>query len=342
MGWAGLALAAAGLALVRRAWRTWLPLLALPLATLAAFSTQGYRFDRHLVPSFGVLALLAGVAIAALAGRHRTAGVLLALGAAVAPLAASVGYTQAIRRPSTRDRALDWLVAQVPPGSRVALAVEGLGLDLRRYEVLRLRAVRPRNRAQALGADVVVSWRHGDEATLAGLPVAFVARPDSPWAGATIRVRLVPRERRPAYRAVALDGAKVTASQGARLEVLGDGRLSALWAARHSGPEWITIDLGRPVCLARIELHPGPGGDASGRGLTLAASGDGGRWRRLRMQPGRPSSHQIGERSQVLLFAPVESRAVRVARTGRHRRAWILAGLRLDALPEACAAPRRE
>ena len=60
LGLPGVLFAVAGIALGRRQWRDWLPLLVFPLVTVAAFSTATIHQERFLVPALGVLALSDG------------------------------------------------------------------------------------------------------------------------------------------------------------------------------------------------------------------------------------------------------------------------------------------
>ncbi|MBI3932461.1 MAG: glycosyltransferase family 39 protein [Acidobacteria bacterium] len=207
LGPVGAALAPADLAVAAGQWRRWAPLVALPLVTAAAMATSEIRFDRHMVPSFGVVALLAGAAVDALA-RRRVA--LVAVAAAVTaffPLAASVSYVRELARPGTRDLALDWVEANVQPGARILSAVPGLGFDKTRYEVLEVPRKRKAARIQALHSDVVVTAGAEARTVLRDVAPAFVARPRSPFAGPPIQVRLVPLARRALYRPVPLLGA---------------------------------------------------------------------------------------------------------------------------------------
>ena len=335
LGLPGAILVLAGFVTVRREWRTWAPLAVLPLTTLAVFATQGYRFERHLVPSFGVLALLAGVATDRIAARFGAPAAALAAVLAVGfPLASSVSYVRAISRPGARDIALDWVEAHLPAGSRVVTTVPGFGLDRGRFEVVALKRLTPASRIQVLAADAVVTSAPGDEALVHDLPAAFVARPETRFAGRAVRVRTIPPEARPAYRAVPLGGARLQASQNApALLALQDGRLDTRWDVkrRPTLEDWVEVMLEAPVRLARIELMLGDRPADAGRGLIVSVSEDGVRWRRIRTLPGRSTvESQSGPPSQVFLFDPVRARGVRVIQGTREGRRWGIAELRLD------------
>jgi hypothetical protein len=343
LGWPGILLLLVGLSQARRHGRTWLPLLVLPLVTLAAFATQEYRFDRHIVPSFGVLALLAGLGAARIADYHAGLAVAAALASAAVPATRTVAYLRSLSQPGAKDAAVEWITSHVPPGARIVSTVEGLGLDPGRFEVLALPRLRERSRLQVLNADVVVSARPGDEAVLRELPLAFVARPETAAAGRPLRIRLIPTEARPRYVPVALDRARFKASQNVEaLPALHDGRLDTRWEApaRPEGGEWIRVDLDTVETLGRIELSLGGRPDGAGHGLQLGLSADGLHWTRLQPLSGRPGDHQVGSPSQVLLFPPTRARIVRIIQTGRGTRPWAVAELRLDAVSPA--GPRSE
>ncbi len=341
LGWPAAALALAGLVAVRREWRTWVPFVVLPAATLVVFATQEYRFDRHLVPSLGSVALLAGVSIDSVARRRAFAGAALFLAAASFPAVASVAYLRSISQPGTKDVALDWIEANVPPGARILTTIGGFGLDRRRYEVMSLRRLRPRNRLQLGAVDAIVTSRPGDETLLHGFPPAFVARPSTPAAGRPVRVRLVPAEQRPRLVPVSLEGARFKASQNAdALPALRDGRLDTRWEAapRRGHEEFVRVDLPAPALVGRIELALGDRPDAASRGVVVSLSEDGVHWRRLRPLPGRPGEGQLGAASRLLLFEPIPARAVRIITTGRGR-PWAIAELRIDAVSPPAPPP---
>jgi hypothetical protein len=341
LGPTGTALAVAGLALAAREGRRWAFLLVFPAATLVAFSQSEFHFERHLVPSFGVVALLAGLALARLAaGRPRlAAGVGLV--ALAFPLAASLSYVRAVSSPGTRDRAVDWIAANVPPGARVLSTIPGLGLDRTRWEVLEVTRLGGWGPGLAREADAVVSSGPAAEQAFRQLPVAWAARPESPFQGRVVRVRRADPAARALYVAVPLDRAALSASQAAdALEALRDGRDATAWTARRrpGRREWLQATWPDPVALARIELLL-PEGDAAARGLAVAVSRDGVRFARVASVAARPApAAQLPPRSQVLLIEPARVRGVRVVQTGKPARLWSVAELRLHGLSRAASA----
>jgi Dolichyl-phosphate-mannose-protein mannosyltransferase len=128
-GWACCAAALAGVVLVaRRSWMRALLLAAVPIALFIYLSTQVRFFGRWLLPAYPALALLAGVAIAALVrlvpgGRLVRAAALAAVGLAVLaqPILADVRTARLLGRTDTRQLARNWLVAHYPARLRIVI-----------------------------------------------------------------------------------------------------------------------------------------------------------------------------------------------------------------------------
>jgi 4-amino-4-deoxy-L-arabinose transferase-like glycosyltransferase len=329
--------------------RRWLPLLCLPLVTVAVMGSQRFLFSRHLLPSLGVPALLAGLAVERLA---RVASRRFALPPAVAsgalglllaalPLAHSVAYVREIARPGTRDLALDWAEANVPDGARVLSTVERLGLDERRMELTEVLRLGPHDRPLPLEMDYVLATAADDARALEGLVEQARFEPGSAVAGPTIRALVVPVALRPSYRPVAVEPGMLSASENAaELARACDGDSETLW--RTLDPQrpgdWLAVALGAPVDLARIELRLGPHGRLAARELQVAVSPDGDTWTDVRSRPARPpldrQRPEAGAGSQVLVLTPpVHTRFIRIGlrRSGAHR--WGVAELRLLAVP---------
>jgi F5/8 type C domain len=310
-------------------------------------ATQRFLFWRHLLPSLAVPAVLAAVAIQVLAvAAARRARVnasvlagVLGLAAALPPLARSLEYVRDVRAPGTRDQALDWVQAHVPPGARVLSTVERLGLDARMLELSESAALGPHDRPLALEMDYVVATGADDARALDGLVEQARFLPGSAVAGPVIRVVAVPEAARPAYRPLPLGPRMLTASENAgELFLAADGDLATLW--RTADPQrpgdWLAVALAEPVFLARVELLLGPHERFAAREVQLAVSSDGVQWMDVRSR----AAHPVPERqraalvSQVLVLAPpVRARHVRVGlrRSGAHR--WGVAELRLFAAP---------
>ena len=131
LGWAGLAAALAGAAVVlRRDLVRGLILVALPLALLAYLALQSRYFGRWLLPAYPALALLAAVGIGALAdlvatGTRATRGALVAAALTLIviaqPLLADIRSAQVLGREDTLSQARSWLDERFPPELRVAV-----------------------------------------------------------------------------------------------------------------------------------------------------------------------------------------------------------------------------
>jgi hypothetical protein len=138
LGWAGLALAGAGMVLAcRRADRraAWL-LLPVLLGLGVVICSQRLVWDRWVLPMIPLLAIFAGAAVVALAdrvaGRARApmglATVALAMAALAVPMGAHDIAQAHGRMDDTRQRASAWAVAHIPAGSSVM--IEHFAFDL--------------------------------------------------------------------------------------------------------------------------------------------------------------------------------------------------------------------
>lgn len=133
LGWVAALAALAGAVLeFRRDVVRALILVAFPLALFAYLSLQARFFGRWLLPTYPVLAMLAGTALAQAAGALRplqkgTVPIcygVLALFVAIAiaqPLAADVRTATLLGKTDTRQEARDWLVANNPDALRVVI-----------------------------------------------------------------------------------------------------------------------------------------------------------------------------------------------------------------------------
>jgi hypothetical protein len=338
LGLAGALLAGAGLITALRAWRTWTPLLLLPLTAVAVHATSHVRHDRFMLPSLGVVALLAGLAVDRLSRRHPRVALGLALASLALPAAASVGYVREVSRPGTRDLVLDWFETRVAPGAKVVTSIDSLGLGPDRYDVLRLTRIDQRSRRQALEADLIVMTDYDDGESVKDLPELFTTEPQGRFAGPRISVRGVPEERRPRYRRIALDRARLSASDKEEdLGALQDGRLDTAWRVWGSPDSnaWLQVDFTTATRLARVELCLDERGRGAGKRIEIQVAEDGRGWRPVSTLPGRPAvDEQAGMPSQVLLLEPVDARGVRILSAGAGARRWSVAELRLDALDD--------
>lgn len=335
-GVAGALLAAAGLLLSLREWRRWLPLALYPLATVAVMGTSELRFDRHMIPSFCVVGLLAGLAVQRIAASRRGVALALGVGLLAPPLAASVVWVERIRRPSALDVALDWIESRAEPGARILSYVPELGVDPARYELLRGDPSDPSPRVED-AVDLVVH-RAGDGIG-PGLELLLEAPPRVPTWERAIRIDRSPERRR--GRPVPLQAGQLVASEGFdQLPALVDGDLHSFWSTR--GPQrpgdFLEVDLGVPTPVTRVELVLGPRVRRFARALHVFVreACDGG-WRRVGFRLGRPPvGEQVAEpRSQLLLIDPVQSCGVRLVQMGRRNKPWGAAELRIAGPGEA-------
>ena len=327
LGVAGLGLALAGAVVVRREWRRWVPLAVFPVVCVAVFSTAEVNRDRFLLPALGVLAVFAGAAVAWIAARSRPLGVAVALLAAGAPLVQSVRYLAAIGRAGTRDQALDWIAANAPAGARIVTTLPELGLHRARHEVIAVDAADERAAVAGRAADFFVT----SDPPAGFAPVHAIA-PRDVHAGPPIVIARA--EQPPRFEAVRLGPRHVSASENAAaVAAMTDGSLATRWesAAPQAPGTTIEVQLDEPRRLARVELALGDRPRHFAANLHVLVLRDDGTWSRVRVVDGRPPvTEQLGPPSQVLLFAPVTTRGLRLVQMGRRVRPWSVADLRVD------------
>ncbi len=336
LGPLGALLAAAGLALVlARSARRWLPFLLLPPLTAAVFASTDFHFARHMLPSLSVVALLAGVALERLGRRWPLPALLLALAALALPLRESRLYLRTIALPSTRDMAVDWLSGAAGRGARVVTTLNSLGLDPRRFEVLRLKELGPLAKLQLDQAEAAVTLAVEEHAgALAGWPATLPLMPPGRYSGLPVVVRLRDARPEPAWLPLAAAQLESKVAPGL-LPALVDGRADSCWsvpAAEARGAD-LVVRWARPTRVAQVELVLGAPLEP-GLALRLQVSEDGQRFRPWPAVPGRPLPElqlaALRPPSEVLLFEPVTLRALRLERRAG-RRPWSVAELRVAA-----------
>jgi len=327
-----------GLVPALRSGRVWVPFLLLPATAMAVLATSDVKHDRFLLPALSVGFLLAGMGAEQLAGSRRGAFALIAGVAAAFPLLSSLDYARGVASPSTRDRALDAVIANASRGGLVVSSVERLGLDPFRVDVLELDGLGRSQRAQIQEAELVVSTDKDDPEAVAGLEKLLQADPVNPWNGPTITVWRVPASVRPVRRRLRLEPRWLSASENpAELPQAVDGDVDTWWRTEgvQRPGDWLQVTLPEPARLDRIELDVDGNGRMAARELKLLVSADGREFVESATRPGRPAlDDQRVEgktHSQVLLLAsPVGARAFRLVltRPGAHR--WGVAELRVD------------
>jgi len=339
MGVPASLLAVVAVILLRREWRTWLPLVLLPLTAVAVMASGQSRADRHLLPSLVVPLLLAAVAVDRLL-RSRMAFVAASGLLASLPLAASVEYLRSITGPLTRDRVIDWAEAHVPAGARVVTGVPLLGLDATRWEVLELARLKEENTPQLLEADFVFATSLDAPAALLGLEPLFTAERESRAEGPVITVFGVPSKLRPSYRVLVLDKDMLSASENPTdVPLACDGRQDTWWRTENvqAPGDFFQVTLREPARVGRVRLELGDNPKFVAKRLQVLVSQDGKQFQGARALPGRPGvDNQIapGPKSQVLLLVPpVTARVIRLRQDALGARRWGIAEILIEALP---------
>ena len=201
----------AGLAGVALLWwrhrtrRAWTPLIVYAFAYFYVLASHSHVFGRYALPLVPVLCVLTSVAIVeTVRALHRvpalskplTLRLMWTAALAVAlwpPAAEAVRWLDALKRPDTRGMAADWLKANVPRGTRVAVENSGptyldaAGLRVVGTELLPGQPVDwYRQRADYLVISAADLSRYGDY--LGAGPVVFHVEPGPQRWGPPIRV----------------------------------------------------------------------------------------------------------------------------------------------------------
>ena len=342
LGPLGAILAIIGVFLGCREWRQWLPLLLHVLTTLVIMSTGGGRFLRFLVPTSALLCLLAALPLARLGTVRPRLAVAVAVLAAAIPLNASAVASRAFAQPSTPDRALDWIEERAPDNAVILdgfVGLQELGLDRRRYDVLKATGSPERDRRLAVDSDFVIT--DPDAAFVADWGPSHVVEPESEFSGPPIALRRVPAEARRRYAPVELepDGLDSSENPGVLVKML-DGRPRTQWntARDQRAGDWIEVRFERPTPVARIEMDMGPWSQRFARELELLSRKNGEDWQRREALDGRPSTSELirwqKPVSQVLLIEPVPVSAVRIVAMRSAERKWGISELRILVLSQ--------
>ena len=148
---------------VRRLDRRVAALLVFTAAYFLVVSVATLRFERNLLPLFPVFAILAGIGIAA--GLESTRRLVQAVALAVLVVSVTVSAWEDVRidrridAPDTRTVAIDWINANIPPGSSIAREYYTPQLDPGRYSarVLVTLATHPVEWYRAQGVDYLIT-----------------------------------------------------------------------------------------------------------------------------------------------------------------------------------------
>ena len=324
-----------------REWRKWGPLLLFPVLVVAVFSTADVHHDRFLVPTLGVLTLLVGLTADRLYQRQAPATIAVILLALAFPFHSSLSYLRDISRPSTRDRALDWMETHLAPGSRVLSPLTDVGGHESRFEVLKASDLPERFHLQSTHTDLVLLRPADEESYTLELPLTVAIEPESVYSGPSLRLYAVPERFRPQYEKIPLELSWLSASEAREgIPNLIDGRLSSYWET-ESGQRpgnWIQVRFPKPAVVGRIELSSGSHPLRNARRLRLEGRTEEGNWKEIPYVMGRPGLRRqvLDERgpSQVLIMEPTTVRGLRLFQIGRRTKPWSIAELRVDAVQQ--------
>lgn len=374
LGPVGSVLFLAGLVLaLRRDPRAWGPALLHPLTVLLVMSTATMMFPRLMLPGMAAVYLLAAWPVESLARRSAAGAVLLALLAAAPPLRGSLRYLNLLSHPSPTDRALDWLEAHEPAGTRVLeTRLEGaeygleagamLGVNRGRHAFAAYTEGGPGLRALLPHADLVVTGGPR-ETPLAELLQPLYAAHANRSARNWLRLGRVLEDgpielqlQRPRLRAVCtpvdLAGARISASANTEaLAHLHDGSAASSWdtAAALRGSEWLRVELPVPISVGRLELSAAAPFGQDDPELGLRVSPDLAVWRDVPAFLARPSiAEQLLERragsprplGQALVLVPQVLRGLEIRQLGVRPEPWRIGELSVLACrEESVAAP---
>jgi hypothetical protein len=311
--------------LLRSAARQWGPLLLHPLVVHVVMATGSLVFERYVLPSSGVVYLVACVPLARLASRAPRLAVVAFAFAVAFPLNASLRSSLYFAQPSAEDRALDWINEHVPAGARIletrgaaergATAGAVIGLDRQRYERLFFPRGYGVDRLALLVPhfDYVITGRGRGGRWGASLETVFIGR--RPHGQIALLIKAPRPEARPQYRLLDHRHMSVRVSTGnAGVSALLDGDPDTTWSSGRglTTVDWLEITFDQAVPVGRVELWLGPGSAAPRLGLS--GSADGSHYERAESVPARPqwTEEQLKPHSYVLLLYPKSVRGLRL------------------------------
>ncbi len=334
LGPPGAVLAVLGLFGVRRRYPSLAPLAVHAFTTLAVMSTADLRFQRHLVPILPGLWLLAASVLERLQGRWCRGRWLLVAVVALVPLFRSAAYVHDVYRPSTRDRAADWIARHEPHGTRI-LTLLPLGLDRSRFEVTWEVHDQRERRLIAPEMDLIVTYQ-AEPTVMPGLERAATIPAFGPANGVPVVVWRVPDRLRLPYRPVPPDRMTLVASAAsAAAAAVTDHDPATFWSVkrRTKRPVRFGATFESPLRIGRLVLDLGSRPRWYRPELQVEVSTEPGEWHRVPSANARPKAPlQVwGDGySQILLIEPADVWGVRLVYGGW--RAWGFPELRLDQL----------
>jgi hypothetical protein len=349
---------AGSILLLRSAPRQWAPLLLHPLVVHVVMATGSLVFERYVLPSSGIVYLVACLPLARLAARAPRWATVAFLAAAAFPLSTSLRSSLYFAQPSAEDRALDWIEGHVRAGTRIletrgaaergATAGAVIGLNRRLYE----RHFFPRTYGVdklALLAphfDYVITGRGRGGFWGAGLETVFIGR--KPHGQIVLQIKVPRPDARPRYRLLDPQRLRVRVSAGSEgIPALLDRDASTCWTSGRSvtTADWIEISLDQTLLVGRVDLWLGPGSSEPKLGLNVSA--DGSHYERADSAPARPqwTEAQLKPYGYEFLLRPKPLRSLRVSPRAATDGPWILTGVDVflrDPLPVAPSQPPTE
>lgn len=288
----GSGLAIVGLVAVARS-PHWLPALLYATLLLGVLSSANERWERLIASLLGIVALLSARGLESVCARYRWAFLPLATLAAVPPALESFDCAVTLSQPIARDLVLDWIDAELRPGSRVLISTPDLGINRFRFDVAGFTGVPGLDALAARRADAVVVGTHEAWPGTEGLPREFTAQPRNDWGGFPLSVLRPPRSERPLLEP--LPAAEVRRAAGA-------------------DPARIEITLAAPRSVACVELRFRS--RATRRFGLLARDEDGAGWLPVPIVVGAGCAEdpRPGASTRSLLFEPRRTTALRVTR----------------------------
>jgi len=297
LGSLGAALALAGLAAVLRAPAGFVPALVYSAGLLVVLVSAEARFERLIVSTLGVAALLAVRGLGLVASRWPRASLVLAGIAVLPPGLESLDYVLALRQPLTKDAALDFVEGELSRGARIVSGVPDLGTSRLQYDIAVWSGTAGLDRLALGRADAVIAFAGDRRLEGAGLEMLLHALPATPWSGPPVVVLRAPEARRVRFSGLDPQGLALRST-----------------ASPRGGLASVEIELGAPHEAACVELRFETGGGPPVRRLRLELRAEGEAFEPVPSfvgwscgAPARP-----GERRRALVFETKRVRAVRV------------------------------
>jgi hypothetical protein len=310
-----------------RAWRVWGPVLALPASAFLLLSTATLGQARFLLPAGGVLALVGSQGFFSMVPRRSLVQGLLAILALGMPLGQSLAFVQEALAPAPDDLALDWILANEPPGTRIVTAEKHLGLPRDRFDVIWPvtnfwdgEERQESDRALALLADLVVA-SPADPLVWGLRPlVRFDPGPHLSHAGPAVGLFQPPPRRRLGPSELHL---RASENEGL-LDHLLEGEGAGWHTKTNEEPSsWLQLDLDRPRTIGIVRLTFR---NHTGSPLAVWSPAEDGTWRPVPFLERTSSAPPRAE----LLCGPAKLGSVRITPTKPYSSRWSVVGLEVE------------